>query len=1015
MMIAAAMLFMGPSPAARGLLAAPVVTIVKPSAMNGWYFWNDPGNTLLGSPGAMVTGPSTPPEGVGSARLGPLTTTSGATGSSVIATDAYFDTKLADITDLSYSTYQPGPTLAISLQFDVRYRTTDVNYGGRLVFEPYQNGTVVVGSGWQTWSPLAGNWWATRTNADGTGGAQAVPLPAGNCGIATPCSWSTILAAFPDAKIYGRFLLKAGSNWLGFDGNADALTIGVEGSPFVADTARRDQAHSPHVATVVTYDFEPETDCTLDCYVNAATGNDAFGGDTPASAKKTVQAAVNQVSTGGTVHVAAGTYTENVTVAKDDVTIDGAGIGSTVLQGTSCGGTGIAITGNRSGITLTDMTITGFNYGITTGNIGNTVSDILIQDLSASQNCVHGIWFQAGDTTNLVLRRVTANGNGGAGGRGFWMINGTKTDVTIEDGTFSSNALVGIDVSDGNVTGLSIARNTVTGNGDSGIGVLGPKGMGANTVVSNTVTNNGRFGIEIKIPTGNGLESGGGSVVVRENTVSRTVDATDVRDHAGIAVFRRSVGALNADQPTGVVIVQNTVTGFKRKPVGSTGDGFGIIVEGTGHIVHHNTVSDNDVGIQIQSGNTADVQGTPYFDRGNAAPSSATINRNGIITNGVALRNVGAPLTDATCNWYGSAAGPAGATITGSFTTTPYLISSDLDGTCAAAAANVLPSNAIGDEGDTLTATGTFTGTGITISHAPPVGTLDDNGDGSWSWSYPTDDDVPLTTITVTALDAFGGMATEKFDIFADNVAPTATFNAPAAVNQNAPFVISLTNPYDPSSVDTSAGFTYAFDCGSGSFGSFSPMSSATCTAPPGPATLTVRGQIMDKDPGSFLSFMSEGSTRGHGAPESADRVDGTTTYSLIVNVLGPLAPTGVDLRLFRAIGLDMDAILVWQTASEVDTLGFEVYRAAAPEGPFTLVTQHLVPARGSAGAGAVYALRDVPGSGTFYYRLEDVDTMGKRTAGHQVVRVQVGPGATGRRIFMPHAINPVMDSFLTP
>ena len=41
---------------------------------------------------------------------------------------------------MKYSTYQPGPTLAIAVMFDVRYRTTDSAYGGRLVFEPYQNG-----------------------------------------------------------------------------------------------------------------------------------------------------------------------------------------------------------------------------------------------------------------------------------------------------------------------------------------------------------------------------------------------------------------------------------------------------------------------------------------------------------------------------------------------------------------------------------------------------------------------------------------------------------------------------------------------------------------------------------------------------------------------------------------------------------------------------------------------------------------------------------------------------------
>ncbi len=203
-------------------------SLVVDSSPTGWYFWNDYNDTPTGSPGQLVAGPATPPLGAGSVELGPLTTAGGATGHSAIATNAYFGTALADITSMSYSTYQPGPTLAIAVQFDVRYRTTDGAYGGRLIFEPYQNGTVTVGSGWQSWSPLAGKWWATHTDASGTGGTQVVALPSGNCAISTPCTWSEILAAFPDAQVYGRFLLKAGSGWSGFDGNADRPDCGSE-------------------------------------------------------------------------------------------------------------------------------------------------------------------------------------------------------------------------------------------------------------------------------------------------------------------------------------------------------------------------------------------------------------------------------------------------------------------------------------------------------------------------------------------------------------------------------------------------------------------------------------------------------------------------------------------------------------------------------------------------------------------------------------------------------------------
>src|SRR5204863_5408476 len=43
----------------------------------------------------------------------------------------------------------------------------------------------------------------------------------------SPCTWAEINAAFPAAQVYGRFLLHAGSNCNGFDGNADALRVSV--------------------------------------------------------------------------------------------------------------------------------------------------------------------------------------------------------------------------------------------------------------------------------------------------------------------------------------------------------------------------------------------------------------------------------------------------------------------------------------------------------------------------------------------------------------------------------------------------------------------------------------------------------------------------------------------------------------------------------------------------------------------------------------------------------------------
>lgn len=52
--------------------------------------------------------------------------------------------------------------------------------------------------------------------------------------------------------------------------------------------------------------------CLLNVYVDDS-GNDANAGDTPATAKKTIQAGIDATCTGGTVHVYPGAYSETAT------------------------------------------------------------------------------------------------------------------------------------------------------------------------------------------------------------------------------------------------------------------------------------------------------------------------------------------------------------------------------------------------------------------------------------------------------------------------------------------------------------------------------------------------------------------------------------------------------------------------------------------------------------------------------------------------------------------------------
>lgn len=81
---------------------------------------------------------------------------------------------------------------------------------------------------------------------------------------------------------------------------------------------------SDHDPVIVSLNLTaPVAPCTAICYADAAAGDDANPG-TQALPKKTIQAALNQVDSGGTVIVAAGTYAETL-IASKPVTLEGAG------------------------------------------------------------------------------------------------------------------------------------------------------------------------------------------------------------------------------------------------------------------------------------------------------------------------------------------------------------------------------------------------------------------------------------------------------------------------------------------------------------------------------------------------------------------------------------------------------------------------------------------------------------------------------------------------------------------
>jgi hypothetical protein len=92
--------------------------------------------------------------------------------------------------------------------------------------------------------------------------------------------------------------------------------------------------------------------------------------------------------------------------------------------------------------------------------------------------------------------------------------------------------------------------------------------------------------------------------------------------------------------------------------------------------------------------------------------------------------------------------------------------------------------------------------------------------------------------------------------------------------------------------------------------------------------------------------------------------------------------PTAIDLLSFTATGKQGSVLVSWQTAQEINNLGFNIYRGPNRGGPFTRINDKLIPGLNFTVKGKTYTYVDeavIPGQ-LYYYKLEDIDTSGKRT-----------------------------------
>ncbi len=232
--------------------------VVTDSDLKGWDLANydvsndfdGPVTTTSGTTGSFVFGPETAPLGDGSFEQ----IVGDGNDATRLRTSAFNGTPLADIVGMSYETYVTANGGAQATYIQLRIdRNNDGTWDDALFFEPvYQNGTygmlygqpnvpnqcggnpncVSLGE-WQSWDTDAGGWWS---NLDSAGGPPLTTLAA-------------YAAQYPNAVLANdvqSVRMQAGFGapvWSNFQGNFDKFVITVQ------------NGLNTHTTT---YDFEPE-------------------------------------------------------------------------------------------------------------------------------------------------------------------------------------------------------------------------------------------------------------------------------------------------------------------------------------------------------------------------------------------------------------------------------------------------------------------------------------------------------------------------------------------------------------------------------------------------------------------------------------------------------------------------------------------------------------------------------------------------------------------------------------
>ena len=351
-----------------------------------------------------------------------------------------------------------------------------------------------------------------------------------------------------------------------------------------------------------------------------------------------IQDAITDAAPGDVIHVAPGTYSENVIINKK-ITLDGAGSGSnpstnTVIDGG--GGHVIKITAGGSSaserLIIKDLYLDNGNHGI---HIDVTVAYITLENVT-SANSGYGLEVHnSGDVTDLVISNCTFTGNSASG-----MRIRNKVDGLTVTGTHFDN----------NQQGLNVY------------------GTADNVIFSNCTFNNNDSTTPGDPWTGGfGMYLGYWSPRVPPETLSNwTIENCEFDDNNGNtggagAAFNHGI----AFQAEGTEISNIAICNCRF----TNNDSVGVDIYADGDTItdvslQGNDFSGSDIGVWIDEATASLVSGV-------------SVNYSSIVGNVVGVQNDAASEVDAENSWWGHASGPApggsGNSATGIVDTDPFL------------------------------------------------------------------------------------------------------------------------------------------------------------------------------------------------------------------------------------------------------------------------------------------------------------------------------------------------------